>query len=531
MSVPEIDNFRQKFPMYNDMSDIQVATKLAQKYPAYSDLPGKVAMVNNKSNPDMQGGAKSPANIKAQQDVKTAQSKTDALDPDIVGANFANARLLGIPGLAAGLMGNKIPQATTSGGKIVSDMADFAGGSQAVGDVIGAGKQAISGIKGAIKPFQESKNIEEGFNALKEDVGVSKKNTKGYLSDTISNRTADIKADKTRSIQEVNQDVSSRLEKIKNQQDQFEQGILNTKKTDFAKYMKENGVSWAAKGSEAYGKELDRITSMIPEDKPITAESVSNMLNNTVSKIDAQGIKSPMGEQVRALAKDYSEQYKTNEIEFGKLKNQLSGIYSHVSGSLKSGKYFESGDRVASLAKDDWINFIGNHVPKEGIEAYSKLQKNYSRFAQAKREIGSMFNPYSGEFNLKAGMASAKRIAEDNINEGTQKLMTVLDKGIPGFIPGMPKFSEKAQDLVKAGQQSKIFDIFPGLIKKSGYLRKESIGNRISDEMKNVTAWRKKYDELIEQEKMNQEAKDKIMNVLSLGIKPLVHGAKKMAGF
>src|SRR5262245_50165772 len=42
MPVPELDAFRQKYPDYGDMSDIDLAQGLAAKYPEYADLPGKV---------------------------------------------------------------------------------------------------------------------------------------------------------------------------------------------------------------------------------------------------------------------------------------------------------------------------------------------------------------------------------------------------------------------------------------------------------------------------------------------------------
>lgn len=43
MAVPELDTFRQKFPEYGDLDDSTLAERLASKYPAYADLPGKVA--------------------------------------------------------------------------------------------------------------------------------------------------------------------------------------------------------------------------------------------------------------------------------------------------------------------------------------------------------------------------------------------------------------------------------------------------------------------------------------------------------
>ncbi len=40
--ITEIQNFRQKYPEYNDLDDATLATNLANKYPEYSDLPDKV---------------------------------------------------------------------------------------------------------------------------------------------------------------------------------------------------------------------------------------------------------------------------------------------------------------------------------------------------------------------------------------------------------------------------------------------------------------------------------------------------------
>jgi len=39
----ELENFRKKYPQYNDLDDFTLAQKLSQKYPeSYSDLPMKV---------------------------------------------------------------------------------------------------------------------------------------------------------------------------------------------------------------------------------------------------------------------------------------------------------------------------------------------------------------------------------------------------------------------------------------------------------------------------------------------------------
>ena len=42
--IPELANFRKKYPQYGDVDDAQLASMLAKKYPeAYGDLPGKLS--------------------------------------------------------------------------------------------------------------------------------------------------------------------------------------------------------------------------------------------------------------------------------------------------------------------------------------------------------------------------------------------------------------------------------------------------------------------------------------------------------
>lgn len=62
--ITEIQNFRKKYPEYNDLDDLTLANKLAAKYPEYSDLPAKVkndiptstrsSMQNATISPEMQ---------------------------------------------------------------------------------------------------------------------------------------------------------------------------------------------------------------------------------------------------------------------------------------------------------------------------------------------------------------------------------------------------------------------------------------------------------------------------------------------
>jgi hypothetical protein len=51
MPIPELNNFRLKFPQYNDMDDLTLATKLAEKYPEYNDLLDKAKLEKKDTQP------------------------------------------------------------------------------------------------------------------------------------------------------------------------------------------------------------------------------------------------------------------------------------------------------------------------------------------------------------------------------------------------------------------------------------------------------------------------------------------------
>ena len=68
MPVQELVNFRQKYPQYSDISDVDLANKLASKYPAYADLPSKVA------SPDKSVGTRVANMIPADAAVRNAEN-------------------------------------------------------------------------------------------------------------------------------------------------------------------------------------------------------------------------------------------------------------------------------------------------------------------------------------------------------------------------------------------------------------------------------------------------------------------------
>ena len=165
MPVQELENLRQKYPQYNGIDDMTLATKLAGKYPQYGFILDKVKAENpqgesgddwmSKSFPKTarnnlsklyQGGANSPANVKAQQDLGLEKMKSDLMDIPVAALKTANARMLGIPGAIDKIAGVNMPEATSSGGKLASDIGEFAGGARALTAAYPIAKGAVKAV-------------------------------------------------------------------------------------------------------------------------------------------------------------------------------------------------------------------------------------------------------------------------------------------------------------------------------------------------------------------------------------------------
>lgn len=89
--IEEIKNFREKYPEYNDIDDLNLAKKLSIKYPEYNDLPNKVSRESRKSSPEGIGAS-----------LETIKSISTVYGPLETAASLAS-QIYGVPvsGLAA----------------------------------------------------------------------------------------------------------------------------------------------------------------------------------------------------------------------------------------------------------------------------------------------------------------------------------------------------------------------------------------------------------------------------------------------
>ena len=136
------------------------------KWSKYEVAPNKDAQSpgNPSTNPSLQGGAKSPANVQAQSDLKDAQDLNNKLDPAVgaVGAAYnATWPVSMLAKKAIGQGSTPVPQATTSGGKMLQDMGVMA--NPLLGEAAGLVGKGLSKIGTVIpdalkyaKPAEES---------------------------------------------------------------------------------------------------------------------------------------------------------------------------------------------------------------------------------------------------------------------------------------------------------------------------------------------------------------------------------------
>ena len=148
MPVKELDNFRQKYPQYNDMSDIDLATKLANKHPQYKDVLEKV-MAENTSPRLQELEAKKKAisqNPLVRFGVGFHKGMMSVPGYSLLANKEQEQKINQIPG-AQGLLNNVLEAGASAVPTIVA-ATPFVAGGQAVANAAKVIPQALKGVAG-----------------------------------------------------------------------------------------------------------------------------------------------------------------------------------------------------------------------------------------------------------------------------------------------------------------------------------------------------------------------------------------------
>lgn len=132
MPIAELDNFRKKYPQYGDMSDADLASSLAKKYPdAYSDLPSKLTPENPaQSTLQSQFGTNPPAFNLLSSMFKVGGPMGASMQQPGSSMRFAGQ-------VGGGLLGSLLGPSASMGGAIGGSLAGE-GIRQAIGDILGS---------------------------------------------------------------------------------------------------------------------------------------------------------------------------------------------------------------------------------------------------------------------------------------------------------------------------------------------------------------------------------------------------------
>lgn len=471
MSVPEIDKFRQKYPMYNDMDDLTVATKLAQKYPVYGDLPGKVSMERNKADPSMQGGANAPALESARSSVGQLTKQNQNLDTQ-VGINQAAynyswpVSLMMKKGL-----GDKGPNPVPDGGanKLLADAGAIA--NPATGEAFRLGGKAIGAV---LKPFKDAAAQSKLLSQTAKEVGSASKSSDSIvrrmgelkdasitpLKDTIESEKSnfqDVKDSLQGQIENKRGLKSGSLEVTKEYQKAMKESVMGdlTKQKEsleealqgeaegVAKYMKDEIPARIRSMNDVFGKHIDDISdAMEKAGKGISQTDRFNILNATKEEADALGISTGRARNLLdKLHADASNTVEGKKVPLGILGADGKPIVSEVPGNgsemipfrdfIQETRQFRKilSDAkltgVKGLNDEDIVGAIYNkNVNKyleENVASYRSLQKDYAPVINAMKTARRIFKPgdiYSDE----QGVNLLKRYASGKASEGKEQL-------------------------------------------------------------------------------------------------------------
>lgn len=185
MPIPELIKFRQKYPQYEDMDDLDLAGRLASKYSEYSDLPDKVRLSTNNTGDktidalrfaqkEIVGPLAQSTNLSLAGIPKLALSQFKSpeeiseifpeqqtnLGKVIRGASTVPALVLGVPFRAASAAGKGVSALASKGTGLVPQFA----GKALAGRTLKSGVEGATGfVASDVDPSKLKENIQQGF--------------------------------------------------------------------------------------------------------------------------------------------------------------------------------------------------------------------------------------------------------------------------------------------------------------------------------------------------------------------------------
>jgi len=426
MSIIEIDNFRKKYPEYNDMSDSDLANSLAKKYPEYSDLPGKVSSISStQSQPQKKGGMPSvfPGSALFSKEAWQPLSKTiggksltqmsqDSPIPTKMTGNkmmdaFRSAQM-GIHGFQRDVVASAADIATTPGNYVLGPALGAAEG------MIGkAGSFVVGGIKKAFTAGKDLKNVETELS--------QQPLTKLNLSNEIRN----VRNVSKEQIPKMEKSFTDKIDTLKSELKKHSQIVSGQNKTKLQGLFKNI--------SSTYRKGLDQAENVLIKKGTIIKpqEYIDDVIEKTFNELRSKGFPedSPAFNEISKVKDNLSNLYKSTELKLSDLRNLKNQVYDSLSSSVKSGnKYADANDQVANIFLKNHGEYIGKLSPE-----LSQLNKEFAPMANARAWASKTFKPYN-DFEIQRGANVLERIAKSDVpNKTDLNYIKQLEEGSGRF--------------------------------------------------------------------------------------------------
>lgn len=290
-------------------------------------------------------------------------------------------------------------------------------------------------------------------------------------------------------INRVKYNQEQSLGQLSKQLKDFDSTILNSTVEDLSSHIKSNHADFLKTASENYAKGLDNVDTLFKNSKVKFSnyDIESNVIDKAIATAQAQGVSES---SLKPLLNAKSALQSTASVH---PKNfSFSNVKTVIVNAMKDDPH----GNTSAILREQWGNFLEKKAPKEAAEYLKDLNGKFKPFAQAREAITKIANPKTGEFDTKKLNQYFLDYAKKNVDNGTSKLMGILNgdvKSIASPIEGVSnKFDKLKATIDVRGRIGKnIQDIQLDSPQQINALKQQA-----SAEIDKILAWRAKASQL-----------------------------------
>lgn len=204
------------------------------------------------------------------------------------------------------------------------------------------------------------------------------------------------------------------------------------------------------KASTEYGNRLEEIAQFADETGSLTREEAHNLVSgieqeaidrqldigNAFKKVKGILSKYPLEGDQSLILNEKGQQtvqdLSKETIPFKDFNSAIREVMKKTGSTFKSGQRISPEDLAAMITKEHYGQFLETKVSPEVAQSLKQLNSDYRPIAEARKEAGRIFKPYS-EFKEGQGSSWLAKVAENtakkDLSVGEKKLLDLLQQG------------------------------------------------------------------------------------------------------